>query len=118
MNINLIFKYQKNLTNQIFKVMIYDSNNNLILDSYTNNQGLINCTLNKEIYKVNIFANHLSFSCQKSLTININQHTPKNMIFIFDIIPRTHQIKIRFTDFYYPQLPIEKGKINLWQKNT
>lgn len=118
MNINFIFKYKKSLNNQIFKIIIYDSNNKLILNDYTDHQGHIKCQLSNQTYKIYILANNKNIKCQKLLTISINKNTPKNMIFVFDNISTSHQIKIRLKDLYYPELPIEKGTINLWQKNT
>ena len=90
-------------------VNVYDEYNNLIFKGYTYNSILeINLCFNK-IYKIEaIFLNE---RIQKNIYIN-------NNIYVIPFSTGFNISKSSFllTDYYYDNLPIERGEIILWQK--
>ena len=92
-----------------FEGNIYDEYNNLIFEGYTYNIILeINLYFNK-IYKIEaIFLNE---RIQKTIYIN-------NNIYVIPFSTGFNISKSSFllTDYYYDNLPIERGEIILWPK--
>ena len=94
-------------------ILIYDTNNNLIINKKTYN-GIIEVELKKDnLYKLviqapneikenNIYIGNNNYYCffLKSNLININNQT----------------ITFQLTDYFYDNLKIERGEIILWPK--
>lgn len=109
-NNNLVYKY---------KVLIYNSQNELIYINNTDNGYIYFSSKDYDLYKI-IFISHNAYTPKKfntyfyfhklidnTLPIHINNFKISN----------SPIIKIVLTDIYYSKLKIERGKIILWQKN-
>ena len=95
-------------------IWIYDSNNNLVYKGKTYNSKINICLKKNKLYKL------------KATSLNENINTCfyvsnlDSYIFIFDraknTIRQNRKITFLLTDYYYNNLPIEKGELYLWQK--
>ena len=94
--------------NKIF-VTIYDGNK-IVYQGYTCNNK-INLNL-KSCKAYRIVANSFYGTFNSSFYVNVN-----NIIY-FSINPNVNNNSVTFylTDYYYDNLPIERGEIILWQK--
>ena len=92
-------------------VTIFDNNNRIVYKGTTN--GIISlCLNNKSIYKINIC--YLGYELKRVFVVN----NYNNYEFIFDCsyyVPNNnkHNITLLLTDYYYNNLPIQKGDIIL-----
>ena len=112
--INLIFPGlgYRNINQAL--VYIYDKNNNLILKDKTYNGRLEICLIKNNIYRIKVVS-----KCEKiNKIIYINDNDtyliPFSSSYIFN--RKENTITLILTDYNYNNLPIEKGLINLWQK--
>lgn len=113
------FKCRKydSLSVPLYHIYVYDINNNLITDKYTNNIGNIKIAFSYYgIYKLHILD---SRNCRKNcIVILVNEKFPDELFIINDIKTNNfHPINLILTDKYYKNLPITKGDVVLWQKN-
>ena len=93
-------------------VLIYDEFNNLVYNKKTYNNKLNICLKRNKIYRVEAF----SLNDRISTTIYINNN---NYCFQFNrsiINENSDSITFLLTDYYYDNLPIERGEIILWQR--
>ena len=94
------------------EIFIY-SNNILILKEKTYNGRIITC-LNSDIYQITVKSKYET----KRFTFFLSNH---NSIYSFPLnssyaCNNGKTITFLLTDFNYINLPIEKGLINVWQK--
>ena len=93
-------------------VLIYDDCNNLVYNKKTYNNKLNICLKNNKIYRVVA----ISLNDRITTTIYINCN---NYCFRFNrsiINENPDSITFLLTDYYYDNLPIERGEIILWQR--
>ena len=93
-------------------VLIYDEFNNLVYNKKTYNNKLNICLKKNKVYRVVAF----SLNDRISTTIYINNN---NYCFRFNrsiINENSDSITFLLTDYYYDNLPIERGEIILWQR--
>lgn len=93
-------------------VLIYDDCNNLVYTKKTYNNKLNICLKKNKVYRVVAF----SLNDRISTTIYINNN---NYCFRFNrsiINENSDSITFLLTDYYYDNLPIERGEIILWQR--
>lgn len=101
----------------IYNVVIYDKNFNVLLNNNTNDKGLVNFNAPCQgVYKIHILKN-------KTLKMNsVIYVSEKNCNFfcfkLKDNILNTRFINFKITDSFYKGLPIKEGKLILCQKNT
>lgn len=95
-------------------ICIYDLNEKLIFEDYTNELGFVTFKPSHYgFYKI-IIENKIK--CEKLCTsIFINKNFCDKLLFKFSN-KKYHSIKVNLIDKYYG-IPIEKGVITLWQKN-
>ncbi len=91
------------------KVIIMNSNGNIIYNDYTYN-GKVNVCLDvNQIYKV------IGISCGEIININIYIDSKHNNYLLY--FPRSikvdHIITFLLTDSYYENLPIERGELKI-----
>lgn len=93
-------------------VLIYDEFNNLVYNKKTYNNKLNICLKRNKIYRVEA----LSLNDRIDTNIYINS---SNYCFRFNrsiINEDSDSITFLLTDYYYDNLPIERGEIILWQR--
>ena len=93
-------------------VLIYDEFNNLVYNKKTYNNKLNICLKKNKVYRVVAF----SLNDRISTSIYINNN---NYCFRFNrsiINENSDSITFLLTDYYYDNLPIERGEIILWQR--
>lgn len=102
----------------LYHIYVYNINNNIIVDGYTNNLGNIKIEFPHDgIYKVHII--NSKNGNKNCIVILINKNFPSEL-FIVNEVKRnsSRSIHLILTDKNYKNLPIMKGEIILWQKNT
>ena len=100
------------------KIIIKDKNNNIILDSYTDDLGNILFNPSEEgIYIIDIIPNDGKSSLILTKSFYYSKHyNNKTICFYFESYSRnTPSIRFYLLDSNYNNLPIKKGMINLWQ---
>ena len=92
-------------------VSIYDMYGNLIYEGYTYNGILIICLDINHRYR--LVANSLRDTIDTYFYINTYAY-----LFFFrrSLLELNNSITLLLTDYYYNNLPIEKGELILWQK--
>ena len=93
-------------------IKIYDSKNNLIISKMSYNGCIKVCLRINQVYRV--YTSSYNEVINKYFYVNNNT----NYIFAFNrsfINYRNNNITFLLTDYYY-NMPIEKGKLILWQK--
>ena len=94
------------------KVYIYDKKQNLIESGLTYNSKYKTCLKKNNIYFVKaLFYNEILYTC-----FYVNNNYQYCFYFNHSIINNNKFITIKLTDLYYKDLPIERGILNLWQK--
>lgn len=88
-------------------VKVFD-NKNIIYEGYTNNSYLEICLQERKCYKV--IAQLCNRYINKSFLVT---KTYDDYIFSFPILKK---VTFLLTDYYYENLPIQKGELYLWQK--
>ncbi len=96
------------------KIWIYDIKGNLICKANTFNGKIKVCLKKKCFYKV--IAQTKYGKDEKTFYVN-NQN---NYIFAFNysyiVVKNKFLVTFHLTDYYYANLPIEKGEIYVWQR--
>lgn len=103
-----------------YNIKIYDLDNRLIYCENTDEMGIVYFEpKNYGLYKIVITNNDNMYprKIYSNILIFNNYHT---FLFIFykNLINKFNSVTIILTDKNYKNLPIEKGEILLWQKNT
>lgn len=92
-------------------VVIYDDKNNIVYDGNTYNGKLKLYLKKKHIYKV--IAKFMGDIINTNIYINTNN----KLCFKFrNSTLEDNPITFLLTDYYYDNLPIERGEIILWQR--
>lgn len=115
-NIKIKCIFNSSISIYCYKILIYNSKNEKIVDSYTDKMGVFNfkCPC-FGIYKIIIIPDYRLVPAKKCITILVNQKTTDKLSFIFTSrVNYFHPITIKMTDQNYKGLPIMKGKIILW----
>lgn len=101
----------------LYHVCVYDINNNIIIDDYTNNIGNIDIELpHYGIYKIHII--NPKNCIRNCMVILVNKNFPNELFIVNEIKQnRPHSIHFVLIDENYKNLPIMKGEIILWQKS-
>ena len=95
------------IDNYKYNIIVYDINNKIICKGVTkDNIYYFNCK--KGYYKALIYNNYLG---HKYISFNTNNRI---IIVYFNMFKK---ITLHFTDKNYIGLPIEKGRIDLWQNH-
>ena len=87
-------------------------NQDIIYEGYTNNGYVELCLKKRKCYKV------IAYLCNKYLKSSFLV-TKSHEVYIFsfyDNFPILRKITFLLTDYYYKNLPIQKGELYLWQK--
>ena len=96
-------------------ILVYDINNNIVYEGKTYNSEIIICLEKNRVYK--LVANSLGdIICT---IFYIGNNCEYNFAFnraINTNIRKDSSITFLLTDYYYNNLPIERGEIILWQK--
>ena len=97
-------------------VEIYDINNNLILKNNTYNGRITICLKTNDYYKVKVY----SLNEILNTIFYLNNYKDKYFFALkratISNNTNTRTITLLLTDFYYENLPIEKGSLIIWQK--
>lgn len=106
------------LDNSWHHILVFDDKNEMLYDGYTDMKGYFSFQASYfGIYKIVVLVN----GNREYEVIKILVQEGKNNCFIFrfnDININLHTITILVTDRNYQGLPIEKGEMSLWLKNT
>lgn len=97
-----------------FHIFIYDLNDNLIDEGYTNESGCFNFDVGfSGIYR--IIVRYFNNKCTMIMCENIYVDCFRDNDFLFIIKRKSHYVSspiiIKLTDQYYKGLPVEKGEI-------
>ncbi len=93
------------------QVYLYDDDNNLLYVSETYDGKLKVCLESNRVYKIIAISSSEIFKKNVYIDTCRNKYT---FYFSRSIYPRI--ITFQLTDFYYKNLPIEKGEIIIWPK--
>lgn len=88
-------------------INIYDCNNKLIFEGKTYNNEIKLCLEECNVYKIVAISN--STKLVTSFIVNNNSK------YKFNLNISNNPITLILTDFYYENLPIERGELLLWQ---
>ena len=97
-------------------IKIYDNNNNLIISKYSYNGYIKVCLKVNNIYRVYVS----SYNEVINKYFYVNNYNI-NYVFAFNrsiFTQSNNLITFLLTDYYYNNLPIEKGNLILWQKQS
>ena len=89
-------------------ISIYDCNNNLIFEGVTCNNQIDLCLEECNAYRIVVISNNIKLVT--SFFVNNNSR------YKFNLNISNNPITFILTDFYYKNLPIERGELLLWQK--
>lgn len=101
-----------------YKLLIYNHNNKLICNDYTNENGCFQFQVpDYGIYKI-IFLNSQTNPQKMCVTTLIRKNHQNKITITFNYPSKKKLFLITLTDQNYRGLPIAKGEIILWQNNT
>ncbi|MBO5530249.1 MAG: hypothetical protein J5970_02515 [Bacilli bacterium] len=89
-------------------INIYDCNNKLIFEGKTYSNEIDLCLEECNVYRIVVISNNIKLVT--SFFVNDNSR------YKFNLNIRNNPITFILTDFYYENLPIERGELLLWQK--
>ena len=95
------------------KIFIYDTCGNLVYEGYTYNGILIICLDINQKYKL------IASSCGDVINTYFYVNCNYEYLFFFRrslLEINNNSINLLLTDYYYDNLPIEKGELILWQR--
>lgn len=90
------------------EVLIYDKNNNLVFKGFTYNNEIELCLKENEIYS--LVSNSNIGNIRRVFYVN------DNLFLYYSFVVLNLPITFLLTDYYYDNLPIERGELLLWQK--
>ena len=99
------------------RVFIYDSLNNLIFDGQTYNGNLCVNLIYGRVYRIVAFS--LNDRIDTYFYIDGNREYCLGFSYALvsnTVVPEIDTITFLLTDYYYSNLPIERGDLILWQK--
>ena len=93
-------------------ITIYDECNNKVFEGKTFNNIIKLCLNKNKLYKI------IAVSKYEKIVNYFYVGCSNNYHFLFSniIYEKTNSITFLLTDYYYDNLPIERGEIILWQK--
>lgn len=105
----------------LFYIKIYNMRKELIYDAVTDNLGCVLFNFpDNGIYNITITSSNNLVPKEIRSVLCVYDFCPDTLLFNFNNINNYESLPIKFivTDTNYKGLPITKGELILWQKNT